>query len=57
MRGKVKGIKVQVYLSVLAEVVRMINDIGQEKDIVGLTVAEPMPCMAIRIKNKLCKSQ
>ena len=57
MRGKVKGIKVQVYLSELAEVVRMINDIGQEKDIVGLTVAEPMPCMAIRIKNKLCKSQ
>ena len=37
----------------IAEVVRVINDIGQEKDIVGLTVAEPMPRTAIRIKNML----
>ena len=37
----------------IAEVVRVINDIGQEKEIVGLTVAEPMPRTAIRIKNML----
>ena len=37
----------------IAEVVRVINDIGKEKDIVGLTVAEPMPRTAIRIKNML----
>ena len=37
----------------IAEVVRVINDIAQEKDIVGLTVAEPMPRTAIRIKEML----
>lgn len=36
-----------------AEAVRIINDIAQEKDLVGLTVAEPMPRTAIRIKNML----
>ena len=35
------------------EVVRVINDIAQEKEIVGLTVAEPMPRTAIRIRNML----
>lgn len=39
----------------MAEVVRVINDIAQEKDIVGLTVAEPMPRTAIRIKEMLGK--
>lgn len=37
----------------IAEVVRVINDIAAEKDIVGLTIAEPMPRIAIRIKNML----
>ena len=37
----------------IAEVVRVINDIAQEKEIVGLTVAEPMPRTAIRIKEML----
>ena len=37
----------------LAEVVRVINDIAKEKEIVGLTVAEPMPRIAIRIKEML----
>ena len=37
----------------MAEVVRVINDIAAEKDIVGLTVAEPMPRIAIRLKNML----
>ena len=37
----------------IAEVVRVINDIAREKEIVGLTVAEPMPRTAIRIKEML----
>lgn len=37
----------------MAEVVRIINDIAKEKDLVGLSVAEPMPRTAIRIKNML----
>jgi len=35
------------------EVVRIINDIHAGYDIVGLTVAEPMPRVAIKIKNML----
>lgn len=35
------------------EVVRIINDIANEKELVGLTVAEPMPRIAIRLKNML----
>lgn len=35
------------------EVIRVINDISSQYDIVGLTVAEPMPRVAIRIKNML----
>lgn len=34
-------------------VVRVINDIAAEKEIVGLTIAEPMPRIAIRIKDML----
>lgn len=37
----------------IAEVVRVINDIAKEKEIVGLTIAEPMPRTAIRIKEML----
>lgn len=37
----------------IVEVVRVINDISSEYDIVGLTVAEPMPRIAIKIKNML----
>ncbi len=37
----------------IAEVVKVINDISKEKEIVGLTVAEAMPRTAIRIKNML----
>ena len=37
----------------IAEVVKVINDIYKEKEIVGLTVAEAMPRTAIRIKNML----
>lgn len=39
----------------VAEVVRVINDIATAKDLVGLTVAEPMPRTAIRLKEMLSK--
>ena len=39
----------------LAQVVRVINDIAAEKEVVGLTVAEPMPRIAIRLKNMLSR--
>ena len=34
-------------------VVRVINDIAKQYDVVGLTIAEPMPRVAIKIKNML----
>lgn len=37
----------------ISEVSRLINDIAREFDVVGLTVAEPMPRVAIRLKNLL----
>ena len=37
----------------MAETVRSINDIAREKEIVGLTIAEPMPRTALRIKAML----
>lgn len=37
----------------LKEVVRIINDIAREKELVALTVAEPMPRLAIRLKQML----
>ena len=37
----------------LNEVVRLINDIANEKELVALTVAEPMPRLAIRLKSML----
>ncbi len=37
----------------LTEVVRLINDIAAVKELVALTVAEPMPRLAIRLKNML----
>jgi len=37
----------------LNEVSRLINDIAQEFDVVGLTVAEPMPRVAIKLRNLL----
>ena len=35
------------------EVVRVIKDISQVSDLVGLTIAEPMPRVAIKIRNML----
>ena len=37
----------------MEQVIRVINDIAAEKEVVGLTVAEAMPRTAIRIKNML----
>lgn len=37
----------------LKEVVRLINDVAREKELVVLTVAEPMPRLAIRLKQML----
>lgn len=37
----------------LKEVVRLINDIANEKELVALTIAEPMPRIAIRLKQML----
>lgn len=37
----------------MAQVVRVINDIASENDIAGITVAEPMPRTAIRIREMI----
>lgn len=37
----------------MAEAVRLIQDISSQYDVVGLTVAEPMPRVAIKIRNML----
>lgn len=37
----------------IEETIRLINDIAAQYDIVGLTVAEPMPRVAIKIRNML----
>lgn len=39
----------------LTEVTRLINDIADTKELVALTVAEPMPRLAIRLKNMLAR--
>ncbi len=39
----------------LNEVVRLINDIASAKQLVALTVAEPMPRLAIRLKGMLAR--
>lgn len=39
----------------LDEVVRLINDIAAAKDLIALTVAEPMPRLAIRLKGMLSR--
>ena len=39
----------------IREVVRVINDIAAEYDVVGLTIAEPLPKIAIKIKNMLAE--
>ena len=49
----IAGVGVEPNGMKIKEVVRVINDIAAEYDLVGLTVAEPMPRIAIKIKNML----
>lgn len=37
----------------LKETIRLINDIAREKELIALTIAEPMPRLAIRLKRML----
>ena len=37
------------------ETVRLINDIASNYDIIGLTIAEPMPRIAIKLRNMMSK--
>ncbi len=37
----------------LNEVVRLINDIAKSTEIVALTIAEPMPRLALRLRSML----
>lgn len=39
----------------IAEVIRVINDIAKFKELVGLTIAEPMPRTALRLKAMLAQ--
>ena len=49
----IAGVGVEPNGMKIKEVVRVINDIAAEYDLVGLTVAEPMPRIAIKIKNMM----
>ena len=37
----------------MEQVVRVVDAVAKEKELVGLTVAEPMPRTAIRLRNLL----
>lgn len=49
----IAGVGVEPNGMKIKEVVRVINDIAAEYDLIGLTVAEPMPRIAIKIRNML----
>lgn len=49
----IAGVGVEPNGMKIEECVRVINDIASDYDIVGLTIAEPMPRIAIKIKNIL----
>ena len=49
----IAGVGVEPNGMKINEVVRVINDIASEYDLVGLTVAEPMPRIAIKLRNML----
>lgn len=49
----IAGVGVESNGMKINEVVRVINDIASEYDLVGLTVAEPMPRIAIKLRNML----
>ena len=49
----IAGVGVEPNGMKIKEVVRVINDIAETYDLVGLTIAEPMPRIAIKIRNML----
>ena len=49
----IAGVGVELDGMKIKEVVRVINDIAAQYDLVGLTIAEPMPRIAIKIRNML----
>lgn len=49
----IAAVGVEPYGMKIREVVRLINDIANEYNLVGLTIAEPMPRAAIMIRNML----
>lgn len=49
----IAGVGVEPNGMKIKEVVRVINDIASRYDLVGLTIAEPMPRIAIKIRNML----
>lgn len=49
----IAGVGVEPNGMKIDEVVRVINDIASEYDLVGLTLAEPMPRIALKIRNML----
>lgn len=51
----IAGVGVEPNGMKINEVVRVINDIASEYEVVALTIAEPMPRIAIKIRNMLQK--
>ena len=49
----IAGIGVEANGMKIKEVIRIINDIASKHDLVGLTIAEPMPRIAIKLKNMM----
>lgn len=49
----IAGVGVEPNGMKINEVVRLINDIASAYDLVGFTIAEPMPRVAIKIRNML----
>ena len=49
----IAGVGVEANGMKIKEVIRIINDIASKHDLVGLTIAEPMPRIAIKLKNMM----
>lgn len=49
----IAGVGIEANGMKIKEVIRIINDIASKHDLVGLTIAEPMPRIAIKLKNMM----
>lgn len=49
----IAGVGVEANGMKIKEVIRVINDIASKHNLVGLTIAEPMPRIAIKLKNMM----